>query len=59
MNHAPFLHALIMPAADNLPIAHQDGANRDTAFARTFARFFNRSFEVGIDENNVGAGGAD
>ena len=40
-----FLNSLIVAATDDLAIDHQDGANRNAAFAQALSRFFNRGLE--------------
>src|SRR6266436_4578085 len=45
MNHASFLDALVVAAADDLPIANQHRANRYAADRQPFSSLFDRCFE--------------
>ena len=49
LNDAAALDALIVPAADDLSIAHQHRPDRDAVFAQTFSGFFNCALEKMID----------
>ena len=39
VNHAAVLHALVVPAADDLPFMHEHGADGNAARSQPFARF--------------------
>ncbi len=45
MNNAAFLDALIVSTPDNCPVANQNGPDRDSAGASSYASFFDCSLE--------------
>lgn len=53
MNNAAALHALITPAPDDVAVANEHRADRNTAFAEAGARFFNRALQERIDLASV------